>query len=128
MSRKVAWISDVRIEDKPWGSEKIWSATGHVHGKILIIKKGHRTSLKKYKMKSESFYLLSGKVAVVYGDEKATDLNFMQHGVLEKDQILSVPSGCPYRLEALEDSVIIETSDHRESACEVLEDDYKRNI
>jgi mannose-6-phosphate isomerase-like protein (cupin superfamily) len=128
MSRKVAWISDVRTEDKPWGSEKIWSAIGHIHSKILTIKKGHRTSLKKYKMKSESFYLLSGKVAVAYGDEKTTDLNFMQHGILEKDQILSVPSGCPYRLEALEDSVIIETSDYRESACEILEDDYKRNI
>tara|TARA_Y100000034_G_scaffold132082_1_gene194238 strand:+ start:3403 stop:3798 length:396 start_codon:yes stop_codon:yes gene_type:complete len=127
MSRKVAWISDIRTEDKPWGNEKIWSSIGHIHGKILTIKEGHRTSLKKYKLKNESFYLLSGRIAVVYGDEKTTDLKLMQHGILEKDQILSVPSGCPYRLEALEDSVVIETSDYRESLCEILEDDYKRN-
>jgi mannose-6-phosphate isomerase-like protein (cupin superfamily) len=126
MSRKVAWISDIRTSEKPWGNEKVWSNIGHIHGKILSIKKGHRTSLKRYQMKNESFYLLSGKVAVTYGDEKTTDPKFMMHGELAPDQILSVPSMCPYRLEALEDSVLIETSDYRDQDYEVLDDDYER--
>jgi len=126
MSRKVAWISDIKTEDKPWGNVRSWSSAGFIHGKILTIKKGHRTSLKRYKTKNESFYLLSGKVAVIYGDEKTTDPKYMQHGVLEPDQILSVPSMCPYRLEALEDSVIIESSDYRDMGYEILEDDYNR--
>ena len=126
MSRKVAWISDIKTEEKPWGNERSWSGAGYMHGKIIKINKGHRTSLKRYKTKSEAFYLLSGKIAVIYGDEKTTDINYMHQGVLEPDQILSVPSMCPYRLEALEDSIIIETSDYRDSSYEVLEDDYDR--
>jgi len=126
MSRKVAWISDVRTQEKPWGNERAWSNIGHIHGKILRINKGHKTSLKRYKTKNESFYLLSGKVAVIYGDEKTTDMKYMQHGILEPDQILSVPGMCPYRLEALEDSVIIETSDYRDDSYEVLDDAYNR--
>ena len=126
MSRKVAWISDIKTNKKPWGDERSWSSVGHVHGKIIRIKKGHRTSLKRYRSKNESFYLLSGKVAVIYGDEKTTDVGLMQHGTLEPDQILSVPSMCPYRLEALEDSVIIETSNYGNDSYEILEDDYNR--
>ena len=126
MSRKVAWISDVRKKDKPWGSEKAWSTVGFIHAKILTINAGHRTSLKRYTIKNESFYCVSGKVAVIYGDEKTTDSKFMSHGTLEPDQILSVPAMCPYRLEALEDSVLIETSDYRDTSYEVLEDDYDR--
>ena len=126
MSRKVAWISDIKTQDKPWGDERSWANIGFVHSKIIRINKGHRTSLKRYSIKNESFYLLSGKVAVIYGDEKTSDIKYMSHGILEPDQVLSVPSGCPYRLEALEDSIIIESSDYRESAYEVLEDDYRR--
>jgi len=126
MSRKVAWISDIRTSEKPWGNEKAWSSAGYTCSKIITIKKGHRTSLKRYATKNESFYLVSGRVAVVYGDEKTTDAKHMMHGILEPDQILSVPSMCPYRLEALEDSVIIETSDYRDSSYEVLDDDYNR--
>ena len=126
MSRKVAWISNIKTDEKPWGNERSWSSAGHIHGKIIKINKGHRASLKRYRTKNESFYLLSGKVAVVYGDEKTTDIEYMEHGVLEPDQVLSVPSMCPYRLEALEDSVIIETSDYTDATYEILEDDYDR--
>jgi len=126
MSRKVAWISNIKTDEKPWGNERSWPSVGHIHGKIIKINKGHRTSLKRYRSKNESFYLLSGKVAVVYGDEKTTDIKHMQHGILEPDQMLSVPSMCPYRLEALEDSIIIETSDYIDASYEVLEDDYDR--
>jgi mannose-6-phosphate isomerase-like protein (cupin superfamily) len=97
-----------------------------MYNKIIKIEKGHRTSLKRYTTKSESFYLLSGKVAVLFGDEKTTDPKDMEQGILEEDQVLSVPSMCPYRLEALEDSVIIESSDYAESPYEILEDDYDR--
>ena len=126
MGRKVAWISDIITKDKPWGNERSWSGAGFSHSKIITIESGHRTSLKKYKVKNESFFLVSGKIAVIYGDEKTTSVEFMSHGILLPNQVLSVPSGCPYRLEALEDSVIIETSDYREDDFELIEDDYNR--
>ena len=126
MSRKVAWISTIKTNEKPWGSEKTWTSTARMYNKIIKIEKGHRTSLKRYTTKSESFYLLSGKLSVLFGDEKTTDPKDMEQGILEEDQVLSVPSMCPYRLEALEDSVIMETSDYAESPYEILEDDYDR--
>ena len=126
MSRKVAWISDVRTDNKPWGEEKSWSSAGYSYTKIISIKKGHRTSLKKYMVKNESFFLVSGKIQVFHGDEKATDPKFMSQGILLPNQVLSVPSGCPYRLEALEDSVVIETSDSSNNHLQIFDDDYDR--
>jgi mannose-6-phosphate isomerase-like protein (cupin superfamily) len=124
---KVPWISDVTTKDKPWGLETTWATTSTVsHCKIINIKKGHRTSLKKYQVKNESFYLISGKLEVMYGDHKTTDPKRMVTTELNPKQALSVPSGCPYRLTALEDSVIIESSDRVETAYEIIEDDYKR--
>lgn len=121
MSRKIAWITNIKTQDKSWGSEKSWSSPGYAHNKILKINKGHKTKLKRYKTKNESFFLVSGKIAVIYGDEKSTDISHMEVGILEENQVLSVPSMCPYSLEALEDSIVIETSDHFGTAYEVLE-------
>ena len=125
---KVPWISDVITTDKPWGLETTWATTSTVsHCKIINIKKGHRTSLKKYQVKNESFYLVSGKLEVMYGDHKTTDPSRMVTTELNPKQALSVPSGCPYRLTALEDSVVIESSDRVETAYEIIEDDYLRD-
>ncbi len=124
---KEPWISSVQTQDKPWGLETTWKTTSTVSQcKIINIKKGHRTSLKKYSIKNESFYLASGKLEVTYGDELTLDPKLMTVVILEPKQVLSVPSGCPYRLTALEDSVIIESSDRTETAYQIIEDDYKR--
>ena len=124
---KVPWVSNVTTKDKPWGLETTWITTSTAsHCKIINIKKGHRTSLKKYQVKNESFYLVSGKLEVMYGDHKTTDPKCMVTTELNPNQALSVPSGCPYRLTALEDSVVIESSDQVETAYEIIEDDYLR--
>ena len=126
MPNKVAWISEVKNDKKPWGEVSAWNSNGHAFNKILKIEKGHRTSLKKYSIKSESFYLLSGKLSVLYGDEDTEEVNQMSTGLLSEGQVLTVPSGCPYRLEALEDSVVIESSSHGDSSFIIIEDDYNR--
>ncbi len=124
---KEPWVSKVRTKDKPWGLESTWNTTSSVSQcKLIHIKAGHRTSLKKYNIKNESFYLASGKLEVTYGDELTLDPAKMTIEVLTPGQVLSVPSGCPYRLKALDDCVIIESSDRIETAYEILEDDYKR--
>ena len=126
MGKKIAWISNIEKKVKPWGEELAWSGAGRSYTKYIIIKAGHRTSLKKYKVKNESFFLASGLLNVVYGDEKMIDLHEMSVGVLKPNQVLSVPAGCPYRLEAVEDSLIIETSDSPNDSFIIIEDDYKR--
>ena len=124
---KEPWISEVSTEDKPWGLEQTWNTTSTVSQcKIIRIKAGHRTSLKKYRVKNESFYLASGKLEVTFGNESCSDLSNMITKIISPGQVLSVPSGCPYRLKALDDSVVIESSDRIEKAYEIIEDDYKR--
>lgn len=126
---KEPWVTRVESKDKPWGIETAWIAASTTSRcKIINIKKGHSTSLKKYSIKNESFYLASGKLQVIYGDEKTLDPKLMTVIELEPQQVLSVPSGCPYRLTALEDSVIIESSDRSDNDCMVLQDDYKRKL
>ena len=49
-------------------------------------------------------------------------------GILVPGTALVVQSGCPYRLEAIEDSIILEVSNSRESALTRLHDDYGRQI
>jgi len=52
----------VRIVPKGWGRE-VWIANGeHYCGKILEIRKGKRCSLHYHKLKTESFYLRSGRL------------------------------------------------------------------
>ena len=54
----------VRIVPKGWGRE-VWIANGDLYcGKILEIRKGKRCSLHYHKLKTESFYLRSGKLLV----------------------------------------------------------------
>jgi len=120
MSRKVAWITSINTQEKSWGSEKAWTCPGHIHNKILKMNKGSKTKLKRYRSKNESFYLVSGKLSITYGDEKAEGQSDLEIGILHENQVLSVPSMCPYRIEALEDSVIIETSDSHHAAYEIL--------
>tara|TARA_A200000159_G_C7333303_1_gene343906 strand:- start:1664 stop:2062 length:399 start_codon:yes stop_codon:yes gene_type:complete len=126
---KEPWITEAKPEDKPWGFETTWNTTSTISQcKIIRIKAGHRTSLKKYNIKNESFYLASGKLEVTYGDELTLDPTKMTVTILNPGQVLSVPSCCPYRLKALDDSVIIESSDRIENNYQVIADDYKRKV
>src|SRR5208283_5704492 len=54
----------VHVEPKGWGRE-VWIANNHLYcGKILEIRRGKRCSLHYHKLKTESFYLRSGKLIV----------------------------------------------------------------
>ena len=57
---KEPWVSKVRTKDKPWGLESTWNTTSSVSQcKLIHIKAGHRTSLKKYNIKNESLDLVT---------------------------------------------------------------------
>jgi hypothetical protein len=107
----------------------VWSSFISCHGKLLFLKKGHRTSLKFNNRKSESLLVLSGKIRAFFGNEirkddiKDTQLN---EEILESGMILNVQSECPYRLEALEDSQIVELGDWLDDKPYRIEDDYGR--
>ncbi len=113
MAKRFSWKSHGRKESKPWGDEEIFSAPWGTCGKILHIEKEHRTSLKAYKMKNEILYLAKGKILVLHGNEdQDTELPYEEwrESILVPGELVLIQAGCPYRVTALEDSVIVEVT------------------
>ena len=127
---KTAWISRSWSESKkPWGREMSWSSFTAGHGKLLYITQGCRTSLKYNTQKNESLLVLNGKLKVTFGDElsiKKPATHPMKTEVLESGGCLHVQSCCPYRLEALEDSTVVEIGNFLNDVPVRIEDDYGR--
>ncbi len=57
----------MRIVNKPWGHEEIWSETGRYAGKFLIIRKGLRLSRQYHQCKEESICVLEGTLSLELG-------------------------------------------------------------
>tara|TARA_B100000085_G_C18344713_1_gene431823 strand:+ start:274 stop:711 length:438 start_codon:yes stop_codon:yes gene_type:complete len=126
---RCAWPGRSHRNDKPWGYEREW--TGIFHGKEIHIKSGHRTSLKYNERKDELLYVQSGRVYVEFADEghlTSPKKHPAKAKELKPGELLNVQSGCPYRLSALEDSVVFEISESRFGGARVIiEDDYGRD-
>jgi len=127
---KSCWTGGSTLIQKPWGSELVWKAQSSVSGKILSIRESERTSLKYNTLKDECLFVLDGLIEVMYGNEQTLKdpvQHPFQHAVLNPGEFLSVQSGCPYRITAIEDSQVIEISEARFNSRTVrIEDDYGR--
>lgn len=111
------------IKSKPWGRE-IWFAWNkHYAGKILEIKKGQRLSLQLHKIKTETQYLLSGRVLLTFG----SDLNNLQEKILTPGMVFHVKPKTLHRLQGLtRNSQIFEVSTPELNDVCKLADDYGR--
>jgi mannose-6-phosphate isomerase-like protein (cupin superfamily) len=106
-----------KIVDKPWGRE-IWHAhTDRYAGKVLEVDKGHVLSLQKHEIKHETLYLQSGRMLFTLADGGFEWL---------PGQCVEIPPDTVHRMEALEDSVILETSTPELDDVVRLEDRYGR--
>ena len=127
---KTAWgAKNSTTTEKPWGRELAWSSFTSGHGKLLSINKGHRTSLKFNRQKNESLLVMKGRLSVTFGDELSLeypDTHPLKTEILDAGGCLHVQSGCPYRLEALEDSEVVEIGNFLNDTPVRLEDDYGR--
>jgi len=126
---KEAWISRSTRESKPWGDTVVWYALHSIHGKVITIHEGCRTSLKYHNLKSEVFFVLSGTLKVTYGNSKTlgdSEEHPYKTSTLKSGDTFIVQSECPYRFEALEESCLIEVGDRVDDAPIRIEDDYGR--
>lgn len=127
MNRSV-WFGESKRSEKPWGHEDKWG--GIFSGKQIFINADCRTSLKFNSHKSEALYVTSGKVLIEYADEAHFSdplQNPSKTKVLRAGCVINIQAGCPYRLSALEDSVIFEISTSRiQDTKVILDDDYGR--
>ena len=107
-----------KIVKKPWGSEE-WLVEGKKYAlKFLNVTKGSRLSLQYHKIKEESWYILKGKIKVRYNDDEF---------IMKEKEILHLPTGTVHRIEAIEDSTILEVSTPELWDVVRVEDDYKRS-
>ncbi len=128
---KSSWKTTSTSEEKPWGHEIRWHAIGTISGKCLKISKGLRTSLKYYPLKDEVLFLYRGKIVVEHGDEGtlSNPQKFpWKETTLVPGELMNVQSGCPYRIEALEDSEVVEIGTRVNHPAIRIEDDYGREV
>ena len=118
--------------DKPWGRE-IWFADQAAYaGKILEVKKGCRLSLQYHERKTETLYLLSGKMILTFralaaGEAPSAALvSAADQRVWLPGQTAHIPVRTIHRFEALEDSVLLESSTPDLTDIVRLQDDFSR--
>lgn len=121
-----------KIVSKPWGRE-IWYADQSAYaGKVLEVAAGKRLSLQYHERKTETLFLLSGKVLVTYRPLAAGELpTAMQiapehEHVWEAGQSLHIPVRTIHRFAALTDAVLLEVSTPDLTDVVRLQDDFAR--
>jgi mannose-6-phosphate isomerase-like protein (cupin superfamily) len=98
----------VAIVPKGWGRE-IWIANNPLYcGKILEIRKGKMCSLHFHQIKTESFYLRTGKLKVRV--RESPDSTVLEEFELLAGQCMDIPIGLVHQMEALEDAELFEFS------------------
>jgi len=106
-----------KIVDKPWGREIWYAHTDRYAGKVLEVTGGHLLSLQKHRVKHETLYLLTGRIRLTLDDELFDWL---------PGTAVSIPPDTVHRMEALEDSVLLEVSTPELDDVVRLEDRYGR--
>ena len=106
--------------EKPWGGEELLAHTDRYALKRIHVKQGSRPSLQYHGRKSESLYLLSGRLRIEIGDDRGS----LTADEIHPGEVVDVPPGKLHRVSALEDSVIIEVSTPELDDVVRDEDDY----
>ena len=128
------WKSTESKHKKPWGHETRFSSPFGMGGKKIFIQKGHRNSLKYYRMKNQLLYCLKGEVRVLapkeneFGEDCCD--NSGNYFNLQAGDYILIQSENPYRLEAITDCELLEVtagpSFGMRQGLVMLDDDYGR--
>jgi mannose-6-phosphate isomerase-like protein (cupin superfamily) len=98
----------VKFVPKSWGSE-LWIANNELYcGKILRFDKGKHCSLHYHALKTESFYLRSGRLKLRIMD--SPDSETVEEFILEAGECMDIPPGLVHQMVALEESELFEFS------------------
>lgn len=107
-----------KIVEKPWGREVWYAHEDRYAGKILEVTRGHALSLQKHERKQETMYLQSGRLLFHFN---GVDMEMLP------GQCITVRPGDVHRMEALENSVLLEVSTPELDDVIRLEDRYGRS-
>lgn len=95
-----------RVVNKPWGQELIWAETGRYVGKTLTIRQGHTLSLQYHREKDETVHVLRGRLRFSHGP----DAEHLTDTVMHPGESFHITTGLLHRMEALEDTEVLEVS------------------
>lgn len=112
-----------KIVKKPWGQEEWVALTDKYCLKIIDFKKGYRTSLQYHDFKEETNYVDSGKILWWQCEKDGSNLTKTE---MNPGDRVSVGPGEVHRVEALEDTRMIEVSTPHVDDVIRLEDDFER--
>lgn len=116
-------MSTQKTIKKPWGRE-IWLVHNDKYaGKILEINKGHRLSRQYHKKKHETWYIVKGKCIIELDDDI---IHFDYGDAKDWNVIFTIAPNTIHRLEALEDTILIEFSTPELDDVVRVHDDYGR--
>ncbi|MSR36494.1 MAG: cupin domain-containing protein [Gemmatimonadetes bacterium] len=111
-----------RRVDKPWGHELIWADTELYVGKILHVKAGEALSLQLHRQKDETIYVFRGRVRFESGPSPEE----LTASELGPGEALRLRPGTVHRMEAIEDSDLLEASTPHLQDVVRLQDRYGR--
>ena len=115
-------VKPAKSVTKPWGSE-LWVAVTEQYAlKIITIKAGQRSSLQYHRRKREHIYIDSGRVKAEFANGQGE----METAICGPGDILEHAPGQVHRLEALEDTRLIEVQTPYLDDVVRVEDDYRR--
>jgi len=108
--------------DKPWGHEVIWADTELYVGKILHVNAGEALSLQYHREKDETVYVLSGYVRLEAGSSPEN----LETVELRAGDAMRMRPGTVHRMEAIEESDVLEASTPHLDDLVRLDDRYGR--
>lgn len=116
-------LSDVRIINKPWGQEIIYTPEDLKYTfKQIKINDGARLSLQSHDEKVETFILIEGEADLVIGP----DVDNLQTIHMEIKKGYNIPLGIVHRMIGVKNAIILEASTPETGTTYRYQDDYQR--
>jgi mannose-6-phosphate isomerase len=113
----------VKRVEKPWGYELHWVKEDAPYiGKVLHVNEGARLSLQVHDEKQESWFIMNGRGAVIWENNKGE----MIETELKPGVGYSTKVGQKHRLKGITDCDILEVSTPERGTTWRLEDDFSR--
>ena len=98
-------VQDFNIVERPWGNFFQFTQNENTTVKLLHVKKGKSISYQYHDLRSEMWYVISGRVWVTKEVKDGILSHMLKPGDTETIQIRE-----KHKLEGLEDSIILEIS------------------
>ncbi len=116
-------VQPARVVTKPWGSE-LWVAVTEQYAlKLITLHAGQRSSLQYHRKKHEHIYIDAGRVKAEFiGDDGQLVTEICEAGTIIENK-----PGELHRIEALEDTRLIEVQTPHLDDLVRVEDDYRRS-